>query len=178
MCCGGKCLRSFHPKCLGLTTVDVDRIVRSGLPLICSDCSLGVQRCFSCRNFGLEDELVPCGVKFCGKFYHASCLSDKSFHDPSSSGNASMIVCPLHICGTCGVSHTDLKKRSLMLRCFRCPKAYDIMHRPRDVHVLSGNIFLCIKHTLIEETWPDLPDSLVKRAKSRIRVSKVTLCLQ
>lgn len=181
MCCGGKCLRSFHPKCLGLTPVDVNRIVRSGCPLICSDCSLGVQRCFTCRKFGLDNELIQCGVEFCAKFFHSSCLPNKTTTSETISTEPNtketVVVCPLHICGTCGVSHTDVKKRSLIWRCFRCPKAYDLTHRPRDVHVLAPGIFLCIRHTINEESWPDLPDALVKRAKRRIQVSTQQLIL-
>jgi hypothetical protein len=186
LCCAGKCLRSFHPKCLGLSNVAIDRIVRADAPFVCSDCSMCVQRCFSCRVFGLEEELVKCSVPFCGKFFHSSCLSKPAKGKKSAAKNnfGTEVVCPLHTCESCGETQTQAKKRSLMWRCLRCPKAYDLKHRPRDVHVLAAGIFLCIKHTLEEECWPELSEKLLERVKKRkpvnipqsnIMVSRITL---
>lgn len=165
LCCAGKCLRSFHPKCLGLSNVDVDRLLRrADIPYVCSDCSLGVQRCFSCQEFGMEEELFRCGIAFCGKFFHESCLPKTA--EESSQGIT--LVCPLHTCHNCGKTPPNIheaKKRSRIWRCFRCPKAYDLLHRPRDVHVLASGLFLCIEHTLEEESWPEVPSELIERVE-------------
>lgn len=67
ICCDGRCLRSFHPKCIGLQVEDIPE----DSPFVCSDCFRGVQRCFCCKEFGLEKKLVKCSVDYCGKFYHA-----------------------------------------------------------------------------------------------------------
>jgi hypothetical protein len=67
ICCDGRCLRSFHPKCIGLNEEDIPE----DSPFVCSDCYRGVQRCFSCKEFGLERTLLKCSIDFCGKFYHS-----------------------------------------------------------------------------------------------------------
>lgn len=64
-----------------------------------------------------------------------------------------------------------------MWKCFRCPKAFDTQHRPRDVHVLIDNLFLCIRHIQEDEVWPELStelqnelDQLNKVIKDKSRV--------
>lgn len=66
ICCDGKCLRSFHPRCIGLKEQDIPE----DAPFVCSDCYRGVQRCFACKNFEMDGDLVKCDAPFCGKFYH------------------------------------------------------------------------------------------------------------
>lgn len=72
ICCDGKCLRSFHPSCIGLREEDIPE----DSPFVCSDCVNGIQRCFECKHFGIANQLIKCRVPFCGKFYHA----DVSLH--------------------------------------------------------------------------------------------------
>ena len=51
------------------------------------------------------------------------------------------------------------------MRCFRCPKAYHLKCRPRDLHNLSLGLFLCIAHVNEDFELPPLPPELnpVKR---------------
>ena len=77
ICCDGKCLRSFHPSCIGLREEDIPE----DSPFICSDCVNGIQRCFQCKHFGVASQLIKCRVPFCGKFYHA----DVSLHKHTRS---------------------------------------------------------------------------------------------
>ena len=144
--------------------MDMDRIARDGIPFVCSDCGLQVQRCFRCREFGLEKDLLKCDMRCCGKFYHSSCLPEVQIQADAN------IICPLHSCTNCGENNQNSNKRSMLWRCFRCPKAYDLKHRPRDVHVLAAGIFLCIEHTVQKEIWPELPKSLEKCASRRKQV--------
>jgi hypothetical protein len=160
ICCDGRCLRSFHPKCIGLNEEDIPE----DSPFVCSDCFSGVQRCFACCHFGLENELIKCSVKYCGKFYHPECVKTLTSSDED-------YVCKLHSCDSCGDVVTNPMKRQLLWRCFRCPKAFDSKHRPRDVHVLAEGLFLCIRHTQEEEVWPDMPKKLADRLEQRNQVT-------
>ena len=76
ICCDGRCLRSFHPKCIGLRDSDIpdDR------PFICSDCWNRVHRCFSCKVFEVEEKLVKCSLTSCGKFYHSKVFLEIIFY--------------------------------------------------------------------------------------------------
>jgi hypothetical protein len=155
ICCDGKCLRSFHPNCIGLKEEDIPE----DSPFVCSDCFSGIQRCFVCYHFGLENELVKCSVTHCGKFYHPNCVN--------TSLESDSYVCKLHSCDSCGEVITNPSKRNSLWRCFRCPKAFDTKHRPRDVHVLAEGLFLCIRHTQEEEVWPEMSKSLADRLEKR-----------
>jgi hypothetical protein len=66
ICCDGQCLRSFHPKCIDLNEEDIPE----DAPFLCVDCSNGIHRCFTCKHFELESELVKCSLPFCGIFFH------------------------------------------------------------------------------------------------------------
>lgn len=155
ICCDGRCFRSFHPACIGLREEDIPE----DSPFVCSDCFCGIQRCFCCSDFGIEHELVKCCVPHCGKFYHEKCVS--------RSANAPDFVCKLHCCDNCGDVVTSPAKRKQLWRCFRCPKAFDVKHRPRDVHVLADGLFLCIRHTQEEEVWPEISKELLERLEKQ-----------
>jgi hypothetical protein len=155
ICCDGKCLRSFHPNCIGLNEEDIPE----DSPFVCSDCFSGIQRCFVCYNFGLENELLKCSVSHCGKFYHPNCVN--------ASLESDSYICKLHSCDSCGEVVTNPSKRNSLWRCFRCPKAFDSKHRPRDVHVLAEGLFLCIRHTQEEEVWPEMSKSLTEQLEKR-----------
>jgi hypothetical protein len=159
ICCDGKCLRSFHPKCIGLREEDIPE----DSPFVCSDCFSGIQRCFICSQFGIENELVKCKLPYCGKFYHPDCLGVSIDKDN--------FYCKLHTCDTCGDTNTDPAKRKQLWRCFRCPKAFDSKHRPRDVHVLAEGLFLCIRHTQEEEVWPEISQQLLDRLQNKVSIS-------
>ena len=66
ICCDGRCLRSFHPVCIDLKEEDIPE----DSPFLCVDCTNGLHRCFSCKNFDIEIDLIKCTLPFCGKFYH------------------------------------------------------------------------------------------------------------
>ena len=66
ICCDGKCLRSFHPLCINL---DEENIPEDS-PFLCIDCENGLHRCFYCKKFDVEIDLIKCSLPFCGKFYH------------------------------------------------------------------------------------------------------------
>lgn len=127
----------------------------------------------------MEEDLIKCGVEFCGKFFHQSCVEKISSTLPQDFKKNTIIikdfVCPQHTCDECGITHTQPQKRLLMWRCFRCPKAFDLIHRPRDVHVLAAGIFLCITHTVTEESWPELPTSLMKQRLNKRKLGVQSL---
>ncbi len=70
LCCDGKCLRSFHSQCLKLTENELSNLSS----FTCKECSMRIHRCFSCNNYGLEEDLVKCSRQSCGKFYHISVI--------------------------------------------------------------------------------------------------------
>ena len=61
-----------------------------------------------------------------------------------------------------------------MWRCFRCPTAYDIKHRPRDVHIMTDGLFLCIRHVQEEEELPELSPDLFRTLEIRNRMHNGT----
>ena len=69
---------------------------------------------------------------------------------------------PLSNFSSCHESVSDLKKkdekkkRIILWRCFRCPVSYDLKHRPKDVHVITDGLFLCIRHIQEDEELPEL----------------------
>lgn len=82
-------------------------------------------------------------------------------------------ICKQHACDDCQENFVLPTKRKQLYRCFRCPKAYDAKHRPRDVHVLLNEIFLCIKHIQEDEIWPEMSAEL--KLKLELNQNKVTL---
>lgn len=64
--------------CYGLLTLRVsiiigmkDEDIPDDCPFVCADCWNGIQRCFKCKYFDVEEDLVKCEVPYCGKFYHS-----------------------------------------------------------------------------------------------------------
>ena len=47
-----------------------DEDIPEDCPFVCSDCFNRVHRCFKCKHFDVEEDLVKCSVPYCGKFYH------------------------------------------------------------------------------------------------------------
>ena len=76
-------------------------------------------------------------------------------------------ICDRHKCFECKESILDYKLRQELSKCFRCPKAFDIRHRPRDVHVLGGEYFLCIKHVNEEENMPEIGNDVRAKMEKR-----------
>lgn len=82
-------------------------------------------------------------------------------------------ICTLHRCHDCKDEVLDIKKKKDLLKCFRCPKAYDRKHRPRDVHVLGNEYFLCIQHVNEEENIPELGKDIMEKMEKRKQVHKI-----
>lgn len=90
---------------------------------------------------------------------------------PVRDGNPKPI-CPLHTCNECKVQilFAFSSKKNNMWRCFRCPLAYDFKHRPRDVHIISEGIFLCIRHIQEDEDLPQLSNDIFKKLEMNHRM--------
>lgn len=170
VCCRDACLRSFHPSCIDLrvstyTTPITRHACGNGVCMQeeelwasgfrCSDCENKVHRCFSCKEFQTEAQLLKCSVEFCGKYYHPQCMG---------AGGEGGQVCPIHTCGTCNETLLDPSKRRNTLRCFRCPKSFHMKCRPRDLHSLGQGLFLCIAHVSEQENLPALSAHLLRPA--------------
>ena len=90
---------------------------------------------------------------------------------PVRDGNPKPI-CPLHSCNECKVQtlFAFSSKKNNMWRCFRCPLAFDLKHRPRDVHIISDGIFLCIRHIQEDEDLPQLSNDIFKKLEMNHRL--------
>ena len=84
-------------------------------------------------------------------------------------------ICNLHFCNDCGEKCLQFQKRNSLCKCFRCPKAFDLKHRPRDVHILAGEYFLCIKHVNEDESVPELSKEVEEKIIKRNKVEFITL---
>lgn len=104
ICCDGHCLRSFHPKCIDLNEEDIPE----DAPFLCVDCSNGIHRCFVCKHFELESELVKCSLPFCGKFYHKKV--DKIEYSAISFFIISQEIVFSLVHGKCEAWQTSLRK--------------------------------------------------------------------
>ena len=133
-------------------------------PFQCVDCENGIHRCFKCKEFDLEEDMIKCTLSFCGKYYHKKCMSTYQ------AGKAS--VCPLHTCAESGIVSTVpfSSDKSTLWRCFRCPVAYEAKKRPRDVHIITSGLFLCIRHVQEEEELPEVSPELFKTLLVRSRM--------
>ena len=85
-------------------------------------------------------------------------------------------ICNLHRCFDCKEQVLDYKKKKDLHKCFRCPKAFDLKHRPRDVHVLGNEYFLCIRHVNEEEQLPELGKDIQEKMALRKQVWR-KLCI-
>ena len=139
--CSGVCLSSFHPDCLGLSTVP-DKF-------FCDECLTGNHSCFLCKETG---NLRKCNQQGCGKFYHEDCAAKM----PASKFESSKLYCPLHFCGTCSSekeSATCSKKK--LLRCVRCPTAYHLAScLVAGCLQLTSTLMVCHKHFVPNKNKP------------------------
>ncbi|KAG0578310.1 hypothetical protein KC19_4G013600 [Ceratodon purpureus] len=136
LCCE-RCHDGFHLSCLGLDECpDVD-------PWLCSNCSENKVRCFKCKAFGsLEEDLVKCGHRNCGKYYHKDCTKDWVRIPPKP------LVCPRHHCDACHY----VQKNAKLYRCLHCPVAYHESCSPEGTNLLEDipGYLLCWKH---DDEW-------------------------
>ena len=133
-------------------------------PFQCVDCENGIHRCFACKEFDLEEDLIKCSLRFCGKYYHKRCMSTYKAGETS--------ICPLHSCAESGVVSTIpfSSNESNLWRCFRCPVAYESKRRPKDVHIITHGLFLCIRHVQEEEELPEIRQELFRTLLVRSRM--------
>ena len=139
--CNGVCYSSFHPDCLGLSTVP-DKFY-------CDECLTGNHSCFLCKETG---NLRKCSYSMCGKYYHDACT--QKMRGCKLENNK--LTCPLHSCGTCAndkENSSTSKKR--ILRCVRCPTAY---HASRCLVAgcvqLTNTLMVCHKHFVPQKSKP------------------------
>ena len=145
ICCDGPCLRSFHLKCLKMTTAPEGA-------WLCPGCTKKQYECASCgktgyvataesangrpakrrrkqvRKDGLK-EVIKCKIRSCGKFYHAECAeknlrTSQKKYEPIS-GRLISFKCPVHKCVTCSEDTDDtLVIKEKVRRCMKCLAAY------------------------------------------------------
>jgi PHD-finger len=76
--CEGPCHRVFHQICVGLSNIPSEA-------WYCTDCRNETHACAICHVYGTDNvDLFLCSHKFCGLWYHESCLSmcHVEFHHP------------------------------------------------------------------------------------------------
>ena len=139
--CNGVCYSSFHPDCLGLSTVPEK--------FYCDECLTGNHSCFLCKETG---NLRKCSFPMCGKYYHDACTQKMR----GCRLDNSRLICPLHSCGTCTndkENSSTSKKR--LLRCVRCPTAY---HASRCLVAgcmqLTNTLMVCNRHFVPQKSKP------------------------
>jgi len=139
--CNGVCYSSFHPDCLGLSTVPEK--------FFCDECLTRNHSCFLCKETG---DLRKCSYPMCGKFYHDVCTQKMR----GCKLDSNKLICPLHNCGTCTndkESASASKKR--LLRCVRCPTAY---HASRCLVAgcvqLTSSLMVCNRHFVPQKSKP------------------------
>ena len=139
--CNGICYSSFHPDCLGLSTVP-DKF-------FCDECLTGNHSCFLCKETG---DLRKCSYPMCGKFYHDVCTQKMR----GCKIDSSKLICPLHNCGTCTndkESSSTSKKR--LLRCVRCPTAYHASScLVAGCVQLTSSLMVCNRHFVPQKSKP------------------------
>lgn len=142
LCCE-RCRDGFHLSCLGLEECpDID-------PWLCSNCSDNKVRCFKCKTFGsLEQDLVKCAHRNCGKYYHKDCSIEWNRIPPKKMPSTASLVCPRHHCDTC----RQFQKNAKLYRCLHCPVAYHESCSPEGTNLLEDipGYLLCWKH---DEEW-------------------------
>lgn len=141
LACNGVCYSSFHPDCLGLSTVP-DKFY-------CDECLTGNHSCFLCKETG---SLRKCSYSTCGKFYHEDCTRKlRGFKFENSK-----LTCSLHNCGTCTKEKDNAntsKKR--LLRCVRCPIAYHATGcLVAGCMQLTNTLMVCNKHFVPHKNKP------------------------
>jgi hypothetical protein len=100
-------------------------------------------RCFKCKTFGsLEEDIVKCGHRNCGKYYHKDCTKDWVRIPPKP------LVCPRHHCDACRAVQNNAK----LYRCFHCPVAYHESCSPEGTNFLEDipGYMMCWKH---DDDW-------------------------
>ena len=139
--CNGVCYSSFHPDCLGLSTVP-DKF-------FCDECLTGNHSCFLCKETG---KLRKCSYPTCGKFYHQEC-AEKT---PGCRLENNKLYCSLHSCGTCtNDKDSNMASKKRMLRCVRCPTAYHASGcLVAGCMQLTSSLMVCNKHFVPHKSKP------------------------
>ena len=141
LACNGVCFSSFHPDCLGLSTVPEK--------FYCDECLTGNHSCFLCKETGT---LRKCSYSACGKFYHEGCT--QKMRGCKLENNK--LTCSLHYCGTCtnDKENSNTSKKRL-LRCVRCPTAYHASGcLVAGCMQLTNTLMVCNKHFVPHKSKP------------------------
>ena len=76
VCCDGRCKRAFHRTCIPTNNPPPPEDADASVRWRCADCQSRRMRCFFCKQWGeVNVDVVNCGRKLCGKFYHPDCLA-------------------------------------------------------------------------------------------------------
>lgn len=119
--CEGRCMRSFHAKCLRMEAAEYDALTASPNPWHCPACVTGMHACFRCGQVGSLSAAVEaqrvhkCGVFECTRFYHLAC---------AGPGAAPGFECPLHRCCVC--QRPGSQAQGDVIPCRRCPVGYHV----------------------------------------------------
>ena len=138
--CDGMCKRSFHLKCLRMTTIpDED--------WVCPDCTSNQMYCLVCNEVGnINEEVFKCKKNNCGRFYHLACIAEDE--QIRWFKNREKFICSQHVCRVCN-ERPGLKpdKANLFLQCIRCPSALHMQcAENKRVSVLTYRSMVCDKH--------------------------------
>ncbi|KAJ6641712.1 putative histone-lysine N-methyltransferase Mes-4 [Pseudolycoriella hygida] len=113
---------------------------------LCNDCPLS-QFCYVCKK-ETAAQLIQCGVKSCGRYYHSECLitwKQTTFTD-------SKLNCPLHVCHTCVSKNKDRQQfMKKFAHCVKCPTTYhfEAWCIPPGTKILSRHRIICVRHRSI-----------------------------
>ncbi|KAK8806603.1 hypothetical protein WA588_003167 [Blastocystis sp. NMH] len=150
--CSGDCRRYFHPSCVNVV------ILQNEL-WTCPDCQKGVHRCFHCKQYDADNNLVRCSVESCAVYYHrtSSCCRPLLSHP---------FVCSRHRCNLCKQEATQ---NAPLLLCFQCERSYHPDCCPLEICRLSNSRILCMHHHINTEPLPPLTlETLQKRYQTHL----------
>ncbi|KAI5614321.1 histone-lysine N-methyltransferase NSD3 isoform X1, partial [Silurus asotus] len=124
--CEGECNGFFHPECLASAGGTEGEN-------ICTECKTGSHLCFSCKR--TDEDVKPCSVIGCGRFYHESC----AWKYAGTAAEPQGLRCPQHCCSTCWLEKDSQKAlKGRMMRCIRCPLAF----HTGDLCIAAGSVMI------------------------------------
>jgi hypothetical protein len=144
--CSGSCARWFHNECAGV--VDADNWK-------CPDCTYHVHRCFACKEYDYDNNLVACSEMQCRRRFH---IDDKS--GCQSASTSEDFVCPRHACHATACKFSSICDEISLSSCFRCSASYHVACQPPDVRMLTARYFVCGSHEDAEDLPPVRDDIL------------------
>ena len=133
--CEGRCMRSFHKKCLGLDSEPET--------FLCDWCKPGGHpMCFAPGCTDKSTDVVKCREPGCGKFFHLECAKNTPFVEMGDDDTRFM--CPRHTCASC----TKRVNYDQAVTCIKCPATYHSggCVPPGCKWVIEGVCVICPKH--------------------------------